>query len=239
MNAQYTFDTFIPGPNNASAFSHIRAAAAAPGMAAQNPIFLYGPASSGKTHLLHAMGNSLLQQGFRNVICITLEAFLSELISAIHQGTLLRNSPRYTSAEALLIDDIHMLLDKEATQNELFFLINQFLRAGKPVMLTSCLPLEDYLPLQELLPFQEIRLSLPEAEERLTIARQRAAMLHVEVSEAVLYYLSARADNVRQIEGGLKRILAYQELLSPGMTTGQILEMLSEQWLPAIRRTPD
>ena len=137
----FTRDAFEMGTSNQLAVHAADAVIASPGVK-YNPLLIYGVSGVGKTHLLHAIGNALVQaRGSRLVVaCVHAQQFIDELITSIQGGTIERWRARYRSVDALLIDDVHFVADKERTQEELFLLFNEIVNAGKQVVLTSDQP---------------------------------------------------------------------------------------------------
>ena len=228
MNAQYTFETFVSGSSNSLALKLARAAADAPA-APLAPVYLHGPAACGKSHLLYAVKNRI-SRNFpeMRVICIKCDDFTGELIQSMRHGHTRDFRESYRKADVLLMDDIQFLEGKEATQQEFLTLFRILLDSGKLVVLT----------LKEAALFDEAEILPPDLETKLAAASCKAKEYKLTLSEAVLLYLANRADNIRQIEGALKRILVHRELGSFGFTQANILKMLEEEWLPTIQKTP-
>jgi len=238
MNAQYTFETFVSGASNSLALKLARAAADAPA-APLAPVYLHGPAACGKSHLLYAVKNRI-SRNFpeMRVICIKCDDFTGELIQSMRHGHTRDFRESYRKADVLLMDDIQFLEGKEATQQEFLTLFHILLDSGKQVVLTSTRPLEKLPILKEAALFAEAEILPPDLETKLAAASCKATEYKLTLSEAVLLYLANQADNIRQIEGALKRILVHRELGSFGFTQANILKMLEEEWLPTIQKTP-
>ena len=135
LRERYSFDNYIVGPGNRLAFAAAEGIAQTPGQL-YNPLFLYGAAGLGKTHLLHAVGHSLVSRKV-DVVLISAEAFTNQLITAIQQRTMDEFRARYRSAETLLMDDIQFIAGKEQTQEEFFYTFNELYETGHQIVITS------------------------------------------------------------------------------------------------------
>ncbi len=218
LKAEYTFERFIKGDGNLLACSACQAVAESPG-SAYNPLFIYGKVGLGKTHLLHAIGNEVLQtQPWLRVIYITSERFAIELIHAIRQNRMEHFRRKYRTVDILLIDDVHFFKDKEGTQEELFHTFNELYEHGKQIVLSSDRPPEELSHLQERL-VSRFRWGLvadiqpPNFETRLAILRAKARESDLELGDDVLELIAQRiTSSVRALEGALIRAAAYADL---------------------------
>ncbi len=225
LRQRYTFDRFIVGKGNELAAAASRGAADAPGDR-YNPLFLYGAAGLGKTHLLQALGHHLVDRDLL-VLYVSAESFTNQLIASIQSRTMDDFRARYRSADALLIDDIQFIAGKEQTQEEFFHTFNELYETGHQIAITS-----DRSP--ALIPHLEERLrtrfewgliadiQAPNVETRVAILRSKAREQGAIVPDAVLNIIAARfKNNVRELEGSLTRVLAYSRLtnepLSPAL----------------------
>ena len=242
MHTQYTFETFFADEANASALAAARAAADAPGMHC-SPLFLQGPISTGKTHLLQAIANRLrAEHPEMEVFCASSDYFVSLLIQAIVHRETDPLRERLLNADVLLLDDVQQLCGKQSTQKELCNAFQLFFRENRQVVLTSTLPLEELETMSHMLAaapkLQVATLSAPDAQTRLSIVREKAEALGLNLSEAPLLYISKQAENVRQIEGALSRLLICRDFDLWDFNTENIMQMLLEDWYPSIRKTP-
>ena len=214
---EYTFETFVQGPSNRFAHAAAMAVAEAQPSKAYNPLFIYGGVGLGKTHLLHAVGHALLEQGM-HVVYLSAEAFTNQLITAIQQRKMDEFRARYRSADALLMDDVQFIAGKEQTQEEFFYTFNELYEAGKQIVITS-----DKSPalIQHLEERLRTRfewgmiadLQAPDMETRIAILRHKAAEQHIRVRDDVLQVIAARfKNNIRELEGSLTRVVAYSRL---------------------------
>ena len=222
LRERYTFEHFVVGANNRLAFAAAEGVASAPGRL-YNPLFLYGPAGLGKTHLLQAIGHRTMDAGLK-VIYISSEQFTNQIITAIQQRRQDEFRARYRSADVLLIDDIQFIVGKESTLQEFFHTFNDLYDAGRQIVISS-----DKSP--ALIPGLEERLrtrfewgmiadiGAPDMETRVAILREKAIEHGVRVPDEVLHVIAGRfTNNIRELEGSLTRILAYSRLTSEPLT---------------------
>lgn len=213
LNTRYTFDSFVVGPSNRLAFSASCAVAEVPG-SSYNPLFIYGGAGLGKTHLLHAIGHTAQRLDLQ-VICVTSEKFTNQFIASIHHRTTEEFRTRYRSADILLIDDIQFIGGKEQTQEGFFHTFNDLHEANRQIVLTSDRPPKT-LPLLE----ERLRsrfewgliadIQPPDLETRMAILRSKAEALGVTPDDRLIDFLARKAlHSVRQLEGLLNRLAAY------------------------------
>ena len=217
-NPEYTFDNFIVG--NSNKFAHAAALAVANNPAATyNPLFLYGPSGLGKTHLMYAITNKLLERSPNmNAIYITGEDFTNQLIECIahKENTAFREAFRekYRKADILLIDDIQFIAGKEATQWEFFHTFNALYSDHKQIILTSDRPPKEMVTLEERIRsrFEQgliVDIHQPDYELRLAILKNKAQSMNLMIDDDVLSYIAEKLhSNIRQLEGIIKRISA-------------------------------
>ncbi len=235
LNPDYTFDQFVRGKNNHLAYAASMAVAEAPGKA-YNPLFIYGSVGLGKTHLLQAIGNFILQSGqSMTILYTTSERFAIELISAIRGNTTSAFREKYRRIDLLLIDDVHFLQGKEATQEELFHTFNELYGSEKQIVLSSDRPPEELSGLQERL-VSRFRWGLvadiqpPDFETRVAILREKAQNRGLIVNDDILELIASRiSSNVRALEGALVRAIAHAELEGQSLTPTTLEDMLPEE----------
>ena len=214
----YTFADFVVGPENRLAQAGAVACAESCGTA-YNPLVLYGGAGVGKTHLLQAIGQQVIDSGNSNVIYATSEAFTNELIAAIRDGSTQQFRQRYRSVDYLLLDDIQFITGKEATQEEFFHTFNALQQAGKQIAISCDRPPSELKVLASRLRsrFESgllAEMHPPDYATRLAIFRAKAALRNRSVPDSVLTALATRAgQNVRELEGALNRVLALADLM--------------------------
>jgi chromosomal replication initiator protein len=224
LNPKYTFQTFVIGPGNRFAHAASLAVAAQPANT-YNPLFIYGGVGLGKTHLMHAIGHYVKEQNPESRICyISSEKFTNEFINGIVSGNVEPFRNRYRSMDVLLIDDIQFLAKKEGTQEEFFHTFNTLHEAHKQIIISSDRPPKE-------IPFLEDRLRSrfewglitdvqpPDLETRIAILRKKAIADNLDVTNEVLYYIADQvANNIRELEGALIRVVAYSTMLNQAIS---------------------
>jgi chromosomal replication initiator protein len=207
------------------------ASARRPG-AAYNPLFIYGGVGLGKTHLLQAMGNTLLDRGTLRVRYVTSEKFMHELITAIQTRTQHTFRERYRSVDVLIVDDVQFLVGKEKTQDELFHTFNELYGSEKQLIFSSDRPPKAIATLEERLRSRfeggmVADISTPDLETRIAILKAKCALRSLRVPEDVLSFIAAQvSSNIRELEGCLNRVLAYFELRGGVLTLERTKEIL-------------
>ncbi|HCP32712.1 TPA: chromosomal replication initiator protein DnaA, partial [Candidatus Acetothermia bacterium] len=235
LNPHYTFDSFVRGKNNQLAHAASIAVAERPGKA-YNPFFIYGNVGLGKTHLLQAIGNFLIASGLpKTVVYTTSERFAIELINSIRNNTTASFREKYRRIDLLLIDDVHFLQGKEATQEELFHTFNELYGSEKQIVLSSDRPPEDLSGLQERL-VSRFRWGLvadiqpPDLETRIAILRKKANDRGLIVNDDILELIASRiSSNVRALEGALVKAIAYADLQGEDLTPKSLETMLPKE----------
>ena len=228
----YTFDNFVEGSSNKFAKAACYAVAEEPNT--YNPLFIYGNSGLGKTHLLYAVINHMKKThpGI-NIVYKKCESFLEELIKAIRNGSTTAFKEKYRSCDVLLIDDIQFLAGKEQTQEEFFHTFSALYESDKQIILTSDRPPMEIKPLEDRLRtrFEGGLLAdvqPPSFELRIAIIKQKADAMGLSVSNELVEYMAERLqNNIRQIEGVLKRIYAVYSLTSAEVTKEKIDEVIS------------
>ncbi|MCX7816150.1 MAG: chromosomal replication initiator protein DnaA [Syntrophales bacterium] len=218
LNSNYSFERFVVGPSNQ--FAHAAALAVAENPAkTYNPLFIYGGVGLGKTHLLNAIGlRALSLYPDFNVVYISAEAFMNEMITCIRYDKMQHFRDKYRNIEYLLIDDIQFIAGKERTQEEFFHTFNSLHDSGKQIVVTC-----DKFPKD--IPNLESRLRSrfewgliadiqpPETETKIAIIKKKAQENNVDIPDNVAYYIASHTEsNIREIEGFLLRIMAYASL---------------------------
>ncbi|MFW6193238.1 MAG: chromosomal replication initiator protein DnaA [Gemmatimonadota bacterium] len=218
LNDRYTFERFVIGGNNQLAAAACRRVADAPAKA-YNPLFIYGDTGLGKTHLMHAIGHSILDGApDRRVAYIPSEQFTNEMITAIQSGRTAEFRQRYRKIDVLLVDDVHFLGNKEGTQEEFFHTFNSLYDAQKQIVITSDRPPQEIPGLQERLVSRfewglVTDIKPPDFETRVAILQKKAAEDKLVIGDEVIEYIARnRETSVRQLEGAVIKLLAYSSL---------------------------
>ncbi len=221
---EYTFSTFIVGPSNKFAHAASMAVASNPAKA-YNPLFIYGGSGLGKTHLLLAIGNEIEQrQPGTNVVYAKSEDFTNELIDSIAKESTKEFHDKYRMADVLLMDDIQFIGGKESTQEEFFHTFNTLYQAGKQIVLTSDRPPKEIKTLEERLRTRFewgllADIQPPDFETRVAIIRRKAELLDLNMPDEVADYIANRLkNNIRQLEGTVKKLKAFQAVMSTPVT---------------------
>ena len=224
LNPKYTFETFVIGNNNRFAHAAALAVSNEPGKT-YNPLFLYGGVGLGKTHLMHAIGNRILENNSKaNVLYVTSEKFTNQLINAIKDSKteLFRN--KYRNIDVLLIDDIQFIAGKERIQEEFFHTFNALNEAGKQIIISSDKPPKDSAFLEDRLKSRFewgllADISNPDYETRLAILRRKAQDENVVIDDTILSDIATKIDsNIRELEGVFNKIVARASLMHTPIT---------------------
>jgi len=218
FNPQFTFDNFVVGPTNSFSYNAALAVANNPGVT-YNPLFLYGPPGVGKTHLLYAIANKVRRNNpDAKIVYIKGDQFINELISAIKSGNNLAFRTKYREADLFLVDDIQFIAGKDSTQDEFFHTFNALHERNKQIVMTSDRKPSDMLTLEARLRsrFESGLLSsiaAPDYETRMAIIKTKANSLGLDLADDVCNYIAINVtNNVRQIEGTVKKIMAYRDI---------------------------
>lgn len=218
FNPQYNFDSFVVGPSNRFAHSAAIAVSNHPGDV-YNPLFIYGPPGVGKTHLLYAIANDIRKKNpDANIVYIKGDQFTNELIAAIQGGKNIEFHNKYREADLFLVDDVQFIAGKESTQEEFFHTFNKLYESHKQIVMTSDRKPGDMLTLEDRLRTRFewgllADIQPPDYETRMAIIKNKSAQMGLAFTDDVSNYIAVNiTNNIRQIEGTVKKILAYQEL---------------------------
>jgi chromosomal replication initiator protein len=232
LNPRYTFDTFIVGSSNQFAHAACRAVAEAPSRS-YNPLFIYGGVGLGKTHLMHAVGQYVLQHdpGLK-LTYISSERFMNEMINAVRYDKVLDFRERYRSVDVLLVDDIQFLAGKEGTQTEFFHTFNALYDSQKQIVLSSDHPPHEIPSLEERLRSRfewglTADIQSPDLETKVAILKKKAEAEAVPLPDNVAMYIAGKIkSNIRELEGSLIRLIAYASLTGQDISLPLAQEVL-------------
>lgn len=214
LNSRFTFDSFVVGSANNFAHAAAQGIIKNPGQS-YNPFFIWGGVGVGKTHLIQAIGNALSSQGpERRILYASAETFTNELIGSLQKKTTGDFKKRFRSVDVLLIDDVQFIAGKEYVQEEFFHTFNALYMRGRQIALTSDRPPEEMARLEERLSSRfmgglMVDIQPPDYEMRVAILKQKCQEQKTALSEAAIDFLATRiSSNVRELEGGLSRVLS-------------------------------
>ena len=222
LNPNYTFDTFVVGPNNDFIAAAAKAVAKDPNTD-WNPLFIYGGVGLGKTHLMHSIAHAILEnQKDARVLYVTSEQFTNEVIESIKEGVLASTKLRkkYRNIDALLIDDIQFVIGKERTEEEFFHTFNDLYQAGKRIIISSDRPPKDFTNIEDRIKSRfgngmMAEINPPDYETRMAILKKRCELEHEYLSDEILDYIATNVNsNIRELEGAYKKVTALNKLVN-------------------------
>ena len=218
LNPKYTFDNFIVGNSNRYAHAYALSVAEAPG-GKYNPLFLYGGAGLGKTHLCQAIGNFFkAQRPDAKVIYVSSEKYTNEFISSLQNKTVDLFREKYRSADILIVDDIQFIAGKESTVEEFFPTFNELYENAKQIVLTSDRPPNEIQPIEDRMKSRfawglTSDITPPDFETRIAILKNKAESEGIDFSDEVYVYIADNIkSNIRELEGALNKIIAYKNI---------------------------
>jgi chromosomal replication initiator protein len=234
LNRAFTFDSFVIGKSNELAKAASIQVSENPG-SAYNPLFIYGGVGLGKTHLMHAVGNSIIANNPNAKVCfLSSERFVSDMVKSLQKNTINEFKSFYRSLDLLLIDDIQFFAKKERTQDEFFHTFNTLIEANKQIVLTcDCYP-KEINGLEERLKSRfgwglPIPIEPPDLETRVAILKSKAAINGVDLPDEVAFFMGNRIrSNVRELEGALRRVLANANFTGSPITLDFTKEALRD-----------
>lgn len=252
INQKYTFDTFVVGSNNSFAHAAALAVAESPGeIEKYNPLFIHGGVGLGKTHLMHSVGNFVLNNNpSLKVMYVTSEVFMNELIESIKNEKSTANQnfrDKYRKIDVLLIDDIQFLIGKESTQDEFFNTFNALKEAKKQIIITSDRSPKNFESLEERLRSRLewgllADISPPNYETRMAILHKKAEIEGYEISDDIYDYIATNVkSNIRELEGSLTKLVAYSKFTHSDITKSFAEDVLKDIISPNAHRdiTPE
>jgi chromosomal replication initiator protein len=230
----YTFDTFVEGKSNQLARAAARQVASNPGRG-YNPLFLYGGVGLGKTHLMHAVGNALMQQNPNaKVVYLHSERFVADMVKALQLNAINEFKRYYRSVDALLIDDIQFFSGKDRSQDEFFHTFNALLEGGQQMILTCDRYPKEIKGLEERLKSRfgwglTVAVEPPELETRVAILLKKAEQEKATLPSDAAFFIAQRVrSNVRELEGVLKRVIASSRFMAKPIDIPLIKESLKD-----------
>ncbi len=218
LNPRYTFKNFVVGKKNELAHAACIAVSEQPGTS-YNPLFIYGGVGLGKTHLMQAVGHSILQKDpNKKILYVTCETFTNEYIKSVGEGRADEFKNKYRSVDVLMVDDIQFLAGKEGTQEAFFHTFNHLHQSNKQILLTSDRPPRAIPTLENRLisRFEGgmiVDVSLPDLETRIAILTQKCREKGYHIRSEIMQFIASNVqNNIRELEGALNRVIAYHEL---------------------------
>lgn len=235
LKVQYTFDSFVVGPNNSFAYAASRAIVDKLGTL-YNPLLLYGGSGLGKTHLLHSIGNDVVAKNPDAVVLYqTTDRFVNEFINAIRFNQMQTFNAKYKQIDVLLIDDIQFMANKEQTQEAFFHIFNSLYDANKQIVFSSDVLPHDLGGLADRLKSRlewglVADLQVPRLETKIAILKRKASAQNEELSDVAANLIARRViSNVRELEGSLIRVLAFASLTNQSVTVDLITKVLGSE----------
>ena len=234
LSPKYTFDSFVIGPSNRFAHAASMAVSESPAKA-YNPLFIYGGVGLGKTHLMHAIGQSVLHKTPKaKVLYMSSEEFTNQLIGAIQNRSTQKFREKYRNVDVLLIDDIQFIAGKESTQEEFFHTFNALYDAHKQIVVTSDRPPKEIQSLEERLVSRfawglVTDIQPPDFETRIAIIKKKSEKETIALPEDIFFFLAEKVKtNIRELEGALIRVVAYSKLIGKEVSVDLAKEVLKD-----------
>ena len=233
---EYTFERFVVGSSNKFAHAAARAVADNPGKS-YNPLFIYGESGLGKTHLLYAIAHKIHEEHpSYKVVYIKGDTFTNELIHAIREGRNQEFREKYRGADVFLMDDVQFIAGRDSTQEEMFHTFNTLYELKKQIVFTSDRPPKEMLRLDDRLRTRfewglPVDIKPPDYETRVAIIKNKAIRMGVELPEFLLQLIAENITaNVRQIEGTVNKILAFQELMGESVDVDTVTRAVRDMF---------
>ena len=236
LNPKYVFETFVIGPFNALAHTAAKTVSEKPGIT-YNPLFIYGKTGHGKTHLIQAVGNYLKRAG-KKVFYVTSERFTVDYFNSLQNGTANNFKDKYRQYDALIMDDVQFLANKEKTQEELFHLFNALHDNNKQIVFSSDTHPALLSGLEERLQsrFAQgmiVDIPAPDTESRAAILRAKAAQNSITLTDEVVDHLAHTIEgNIRELEGALNTIMCQSQLLGRTLSLDEVRQIIKNSTRP-------
>jgi len=236
INKQYTFESFIEGTNNEFAKTAAQSVAIEPGKSSFNPLIIYGGVGLGKTHLLHAIGNRVVQNNpASNVVIVTSEKFTLDFVNSLRKNRTIEFAQQYRNSDVLLIDDVQFFRGKEQTQEQFFHTFNVLYQAGKQIVMTADKYPGEMKGLKERLlsRFQSglsVDVQPPNFEIRVAILLDKAEQNGLSVDYDIIEFIAKHIkNNIRDLEGAVIRILAKSSLMNKEIDFNLVKDVIKER----------
>ncbi|OQB15282.1 MAG: Chromosomal replication initiator protein DnaA [Firmicutes bacterium ADurb.Bin193] len=246
LNPKFTFENFIVGKNNEFACAAAYNITAGPVSDSYNPLLIYGGSGLGKTHLLHAVGNAILEKNpVANVMYVTSEKFMNSFIESIRNETSKAFREKFRTIDVLLLDDIQFFAGKDGTQEAFFHTFNELVGNNKQIMMTSDRPPKDIYPLEERL---RTRLSgglmadikPPDYETRIAILQSKVKSAKVSIPDEIFDLVAQQVkSNIRELEGAIRTIVAYSEISKKDIELDTANRILNDYFSSSHKRKID
>ncbi len=233
LNPDFNFETYIEGKSNQFGRAAALQIGENPG-GSYNPLFIYGGVGLGKTHLMQAVGNLMVERGARKVQYLHSEKFVREMVQSLRNGTQDNFKKHYRGLDALLVDDIQFFANKVQTQEEFFHTFNALLENGQQIILTSDRYPQEIDGVEERLKSRfgwglTVAIEPPELETRVAILNAKAEQYGYALSEEVSFFIANRiASNVRELEGALRRVAANSQFTGKPITIDFVKDALKD-----------
>ena len=233
---EYTFERFVVGSSNKFAHAAAQAVADNPGQN-YNPLFIYGDSGLGKTHLLYAIAHSVHNNHpDYKIVYIKGDAFTNELISAIREGRNTEFRKKFRGADIFLMDDVQFIAGRDSTQEEMFHTFNTLYELQKQIVFTADRPPQEMLRLDERLKTRfawglPAKIDPPDYETRVAIIKNKAIRMGIELPDVLLQLIAENITaNVRQIEGTVNKIMAYQDLMGAHVSKETVIRAMKDMY---------
>lgn len=241
LNPKYKFDTFVVGSNNKMAHAASLAVAESPGNA-YNPLYIYGGAGLGKTHLMHAIGHFILEQNPNmKVLYVSSEQFTNEVIETVRSGNSEAKTKlhdKYRNVDVLMVDDVQFIIGKDSTQEEFFHTFNALHSSGKQIVISSDKPPKKMETLEERFRSRFewgliTDIQPPDYETRMAILMKNAENYEHEIDREIIEYIATNIkSNIRELEGAFNKIIAFAKLNKVDLTMQLAEEALRDVIYP-------
>lgn len=233
--ALFTFDRFIVGNSNRFAFAAANAVASHPGGTEYNPLFIYGNSGLGKTHLLLAIGHAIKEENPAiKIAYVKGDEFTNRLVKALQERKMEEFRNEFRNVDLFLMDDVQFIAGKIQTQEEFFHTFNSLYESGRQIVITSDRPPKEMSTLEDRLRTRFeggvlADIQPPDFETRMVIVRKKAAALGLSLSDDAVEYISNNVTaNIRQLEGVIKKLTAYREILNEVITTESVKRAIED-----------